>query len=275
MPVTAQWQSFDGTAGGCRAYIASMEPVAEPRPAVIVIQEIWGVEAHIQDVAQRIAAAGYVAIAPDLFAENGVRPDTLAEERLADAKAFLHSLPHSSWHSPEEREKELAKLPADRQNLLRPALQAIFELLQPAKHQALIDMLTSTADFARNSFDKTKGMPVTSIGFCLGGALSCALATRDPKHAGSIIFYGRPPKQGIENIQCPVLGFYGGEDPNITNLIPAFEEEMRAHGKTFEAITYAGAKHAFFNDSNPTYNVTYARDAFARSLQFLNQTTKQ
>jgi carboxymethylenebutenolidase len=39
----------------------------EPRPAVVVIQEWWGLNAHIQDVTQRIADAGFVALAPDLY----------------------------------------------------------------------------------------------------------------------------------------------------------------------------------------------------------------
>lgn len=42
----------------------------EPRPAVIVLQEWWGLNDHIKDVAQRYAAAGYVVLAPDLY--NGV-----------------------------------------------------------------------------------------------------------------------------------------------------------------------------------------------------------
>ncbi|PFP31201.1 hypothetical protein COJ96_01970 [Bacillus sp. AFS073361] len=92
-------------------------------------------------------------------------------------------------------------------------------------------------------------------------------------HAGSIVFYGRPPRQNIANIDCSVLGFYGGEDQNITNLIPDFEEEMKKHEKSFEAIVYPYAQHAFYNDTNPTYHPKYARDAFARTLTFLNRVT--
>lgn len=273
MPVHTEWKVFSGKSGNCRAYIASMERVSEPRPTVIVIQEIWGVEAHIQDVAERFAAAGYVAIAPDLFADNGERPAALNEERLANAKAFLHAIPHTAWFDPEARENAIQQQPADQQDHLRETLDSLFALLNPAQSARFVGILTDTADFARNSFEKTKGKPVTSVGFCMGGALSAVLATKDPQHAGSIVFYGRPPQQGIADIQCPVLGFYGGADPNITELVPAFEQAMEQHGKTFEAVVYPNAPHAFFNDTNPTYNVTYARDAFTRSLGFLNQVT--
>ena len=115
MTVHTEWKIFNGINGSSRAYIASMEPVPALRPTIIIIQEIWGVDAHIQDVTQRFAAAGYVAIAPDLFAVNGIRPEALSEERLAESKAFLHSIPHTSWFNPEERGKgdiEAARSPS-------------------------------------------------------------------------------------------------------------------------------------------------------------------
>jgi len=274
MPVQAEWITFTGASGACRAYVASMEPVTDSRPCVLVLQEIWGVEAHIQDVARRFAAAGYVAVAPDLFATDGVRPEALDEERLAAAKRFLHSIPHSSWFSPEAREQELAALPADRREPIRETLNAQFGMLNPEGHARFADIVADTADYARSRFDKTRGMPVASVGFCMGGMLSAVLATRDPLLAGAVVYYGRPPKQGIGNIRCPILGIYGGDDPNITNLIPAFEEDMKRHGKTFEYVVYPGARHAFFNDTNPTYHAEHARDAFARTLAFLLQVTK-
>jgi len=274
MPVHTEWKTFSGTTATCRVYIASMEAVQEPRPTVIVIQEIWGVEEHIEDVTRRFAEAGYVAIAPDLFAVNGVRPVELSQTRLQVAKSFLHSLPHTAWFDPQEREAAVLKEPSDQQESLRETLNALFGMLSPAQSSRFIDILTDTATYARHSLEGTKGMPVTSVGFCMGGLLSALLATKDPEHAGSIVFYGRPPQRGIEDIPCEILGFYGEEDPNITDLLPDFQEEMKKHGKSLEAVVYAGANHAFFNDTNPTYDVNASRDAFSRSLAFLNRVTK-
>ncbi|WHY64847.1 dienelactone hydrolase family protein [Neobacillus sp. SuZ13] len=273
MSIQSEWQSLNGTNGKISAYISSIEPVNEPQPTVLVIQEIWGVDAHIQNVAERFATAGYVAIAPDLFADQGVRPEELSEEMIAEAKNFLHSIPHTSWFNPSERENAILQQPSEKQETLRTTLNTLFGKLDQSKSETFIRILKDSADYARNLMQKTKGMPVTSVGFCLGGALSAALATQDPNHAGSIVFYGRPPHQNIANIECPVLGFYGGEDKNITNLIPDFEEEMRKHEKSFEAIVYPNAHHAFYNDTNPTYHPKYARDAFARTLTFLNRVT--
>ncbi|WP_280922168.1 dienelactone hydrolase family protein [Ammoniphilus resinae] len=57
--------------------------------------------------------------------------------------------------------------------------------------------------------------------------------------------------------------------------MPDFQEEMKKHGKSLEAVVYPNANHAFFNDTNPTYDVNASRDAFARSLAFLNRVTSQ
>lgn len=275
MPIHAEWMTFSGSKGNCRAYVAALENVSEPQPTVLIIQEIWGVDTHIQDVTQRFAAAGYVAIAPDLFAENGVCRDELKQERLSEAKNFLHSIPHTAWFNPQERESAILNQPYEKQAELRTTLESLFELLSPDKSVKMIDILMDSAAFARSTFEKSKGMPVSSIGFCMGGLLSAVLATRDPQHAGSIVFYGRPPQQGIADIQCPVIGFYGGQDPNITDLVPKLKEEMQKYGKSFDVTIYPNAKHAFFNDTNPTYNVNYSRDAFAKSLVFLNQVTSK
>lgn len=62
--------SFAGTAGALRAYVA--EPAGgEAHPAVIVVQEWWGLDEHIKDVARRFAGEGYFAVAPDLYSRQG------------------------------------------------------------------------------------------------------------------------------------------------------------------------------------------------------------
>ena len=77
------------------AYVS--EPAAKPRGAVVVLQEIFGVNTHIRDVADRFAAAGYLAIAPALFerAERGVElgygPQDMARGKAL--KAAIEALP--------------------------------------------------------------------------------------------------------------------------------------------------------------------------------------
>ena len=72
------------------AYVAYPELAKTPLPAVIVIQEAWGVDAHIEDVTRRFAEAGYVAFAPDVFAKDGKRPEPLSKPRLAELVALVN-----------------------------------------------------------------------------------------------------------------------------------------------------------------------------------------
>src|SRR4051794_40715535 len=51
------------------------DPAGEPHGAVIVIQEIWGLVDHVKDVTDRVAALGYVAVAPDLLGHVGLTPE--------------------------------------------------------------------------------------------------------------------------------------------------------------------------------------------------------
>ena len=103
----------------------------------------------------------------------------------------------------------------------------------------------------------------------MGGGLSAQLACAEPELAAAVIFYGASPAQDdLGGLRCPVLGFYGGEDPRITATVPGLAAAMEAAGKSYEWHVYAGAPHAFFNDTRRSYDVGAARDAWARLLGF-------
>ena len=94
MPVKTEWISY----GSRNGVLAVPERAALPLPAVIVIQEIWGVDEHIEDVTRRIAAAGYAALAPDLWTEHGERPAALRRERVARAAgSSCRGIPPTAW----------------------------------------------------------------------------------------------------------------------------------------------------------------------------------
>ncbi|MDG6997416.1 MAG: dienelactone hydrolase family protein, partial [Nitrososphaerota archaeon] len=62
--------TYRGTERDVQAYLATPKASGEPKPAIIVIHEIWGLVDHIKDVANRFAAQGYVALAPNLFSSD-------------------------------------------------------------------------------------------------------------------------------------------------------------------------------------------------------------
>jgi carboxymethylenebutenolidase len=269
MTVATEWVKY-GEQGEFSGFVARMDRLSGTAPAVIVIQEIWGVDSHIQDVAKRIAQAGYVAFAPDLYAYEGNKADYLQADRLDQAKSFLDAIPSSAWRNPDERKLHMTEMPEDQRERLGQTLEAIFGGHSRARYP---ETVKQAAGFLRGSYFYTKGEGVASVGYCLGGALSGWLACEDPELKGAVVYYGNPPETGkIGSIACPVLGFYGEKDKKISELIPAFADEMKAASKSFEAHIYPGAPHAFFNDTRPSYHPDASRASFARLLGFLFDT---
>ena len=249
------------------AYRVRPEPAGAALPAVVLVQEIWGMDAHIRDLARRFARAGYLALAPDLYAPGGRRPPELEEERILQAKRFLDGIPPSSWWDDAARTAALAELPQPE----RDALTGTFAgLLEPRDTAALVAMLRDAVSFARA--DTGCSGKVGSVGWCNGGALSARLACAEPDLGAAVVFYGASPGlDELSGLSCPVLGFYGGEDPQITDSVPSFAGAMRAAGKSYEWHVYAGVHHAFFNDTRRAYDVDAARHAWARTLTFLEE----
>jgi carboxymethylenebutenolidase len=269
MTIRTEWVRF-GDEQRYSGYRCVPERAAPPLPAVIVIQEAWGVTAHIEDVARRIAAAGYATIAPDLYAEHGARPEPLTNDRLLATGTFLRASPPTVWRDETAREAELAKLPSDEAARLRETFAAMTaNILRLDKHLPALD---ATARYLRTESEASRGQKVGVMGFCMGGSASGLFACHDPELAAAAIFYGMPPAaERVKAIACPVLGFYGENDPFIIGNVPAFVEAMKAAGKSFEHHVYPGVGHAFYNDGGPSYDAGAVRDATPRLLAFFRQ----
>jgi carboxymethylenebutenolidase len=110
--LTTEWLPF-GEGGVWQGYGAWPTRAPDSLPTVMVVQEAWGVDAHIEDVTRRFAAAGYFAFAPDLFSKQGTRPTPLSAERIAETIDFISSLTPAQRGDPASRAAELTKLPAD------------------------------------------------------------------------------------------------------------------------------------------------------------------
>jgi carboxymethylenebutenolidase len=235
-------------------------------PAVIVIHEGWGADGHIRDIAGRIAAAGYLAHVPDLYAHGGARPPELAPDRIDALKRFTDTLPPGGLGNAEVREAALAEMPETERTRIAESLDAMFAgMAAPA--QFVADLRGAVA-YLRDHPD-CNGQ-IGAIGFCMGGGLVGLLACEERALRAGVVYYGTPPPaEGVGGIACPLLGIYGGEDGRITGAVPAFADAMAAAGKRFEQHVYPGAPHAFFNDTRPAYRVGAARDAWARTLAFL------
>lgn len=120
-----------------------------------------------------------------------------------------------------------------------------------------------------NAHPQVQAGKLGSVGFCWGGARSFTLATQSELLKAAVVFYGStPPLEQLASVKCPVLGLYGETDERITSKVPETAEVMQKAGKSFESKIYAGAGHAFFNDTGERYNAEAAKDAWARTLTF-------
>ncbi len=240
-----------------------------PLPAVLVIQEAWGVDRFIESVSHRLALAGYAAFAPDLYAVEGARPPLLTRERVAELQGFVNELPPGVWQDQAKRDAAIEALPEPQRGTIRETHGAFVKALASDAHLPVLEAATA---HLRTEVAATRGQKIASLGFCLGGGLSGKLAVRDRDLAGAVIFYGTSPsEEQVAQIEAPILGLYGGEDARINATIPAFAAAVERHGKRFEQHVYPGAQHAFFNDNRPSYNLPATRDAWVRVLGFLQR----
>ncbi|MHB8417767.1 MAG: dienelactone hydrolase family protein [Myxococcales bacterium] len=255
--------------GQMNGFLARPTRAGSPLPGVLVIQEIWGVDGHIQDVAGRLATAGYVALAPDLFSKGGGRPAVLAEKRVEAAKRFLDTVPPqnlAALMNPSQRDQELERLPKAERRSVGETLGQLFSPERMSRSGEYVqDILTSAQWLRAQPF--CKGRLLGAVGFCMGGGLAAALATEDGALGASVCYYGAPPPaENIPRIHCPVLALYGEDDPRLMPSLPPFEQAMKKVGKELDLHVYPKTPHAFFNDTRASYRVEAARDAWARTL---------
>ncbi|HTL39880.1 MAG TPA: dienelactone hydrolase family protein [Pseudolysinimonas sp.] len=224
------------------------EPTGEPRGAIILIEEIWGLVGHIRDIADRFAAEGYLVLAPDLLSETGMTPEV--GQRLADIR---------SNPDPEVRNSE--------QPVLREVFTAAFS---PEFARVAVDRLRATVDELENEPGIDGRIAV--VGFCFGGTYSYALAAADHRIRAAVPFYGMADPRSVGAISCPVLAFYGDRDERLIAGLPAVTAALGAGGVDATIQRYPDAGHAFFNDTNPlAYRPADAADAWQRTLAFLGE----
>ncbi|GAA1982091.1 hypothetical protein GCM10009817_24190 [Terrabacter lapilli] len=225
------------------------DPEGQPRGAVVVIQEIWGLVDHVKDVADRFAAQGYVAVAPDLLGHVGLTPEVGG--RIFDL--MMRGT----------EEDRLAAQPQMRA-ATTPARQPEFAAWAVPALRHVVDSLVGEP-----GVDGRVGV----VGFCFGGTYAFALAAADDRVRATVPFYGTFPENADPaTIACPVLAFYGEEDHGITDRVPELESRMEQAGVDFSARVYHGVGHAFFNDTSPSkYDPEVAADAWQRTLAFLEE----
>ncbi|MCC6463637.1 MAG: dienelactone hydrolase family protein [Saprospiraceae bacterium] len=111
------------------------------------------------------------------------------------------------------------------------------------------------------------------VGFCWGGAMANNLAVQVPALQAAVAFYGRQPAaEAVPNIKAAVQLHYASLDERVNAGMTAYEEALRAAGKTYEQYVYEGVQHAFHNDTSAArYNKDAAQLAWSRTMAFFEK----
>ncbi len=215
-------EAIDGHA--FNAYRA--RPDGDARAGLVVIQEIFGVNSHIRNVADRFAAEGFDAVAPALFdrtkrgVELGYQPDDVDRGRAIRARV--------------------------------------------STDEALLDV-----DAAIQFLAQTE-RPVAVVGYCWGGSLAWAAATRLQGLSCAVSYYGgQVAEMANEQPSCPVMLHFGETDQSI----PMEQvETVRAEHPALPLFTYP-AGHGFSCDARGSFDAPSAELAFKRTVAFLKTHT--
>lgn len=228
--------------------VAVARPAGESIGGLVLIHEIWGLVAHIEDVADRFAGEGWLVAAPDILSHAGVAPALGTE---------LFALMNS-----DDEEARTAAQPR-----LRDALSG---MRAPEYARWAVAALRATVDWLEGQPGVEGRVAVT--GFCFGGTYAFLLASEDDRVRAVAPFYGTAPSADrIARIGAPVLALYGQHDPALIDALPSVTEAMAGAGVDFETVVYPGSAHAFFNDTGSRYNPEDAADAWARVTRFLRE----
>jgi len=268
-PIESKIVNYQGETGSIEAYLAKPQS-STPRPAIIVIHEIFGLVDHTKDVANRFAEQGYVALAPNLYSGSEPLRSVLTQTNIAALMQFMQTIPASKMRDPIIVQQELAKQPEKNRPSLQETMGLLFGGLPKDK---LTQDLVKALDYLKSQPAVKKGM-IGSVGFCFGGGMSINLACH-AETAACVIFYGENPSpiDLVKNIRGSVLGIYGGEDARINSNLDQLVKAMVEYKKDFEMRIYPGAPHAFFNDtSKATYKPDAAKDAWDMVLRFFART---
>ena len=219
------------------AYLA--EPSgAGPFPVVVVIQEIFGVNDHIRDVAERVAREGYVAIAPAIY-----------HRQVANF--------------------EVGYGPAD--------VELGRQYKVATKADELLNDVQGCINYTQVMANTQSG-GVGCIGFCFGGHVAYLAATLPEVTATASFYGGgiatltpgggAPTITLTPQIKGVLYGFFGQADPLIPNeQVDEIEAMLKAHQVTHQIFRYDGAGHGFFCDRRESYQAEAAADAWAKVKQ--------
>jgi carboxymethylenebutenolidase len=205
-----------------------------PFPVVLVVQEIFGVHEHIQNLTRRLAKSGYYAIAPELYARQG------DVARMTDVQKILRDV--------------VAKV---------PDAQVMSDLDATVAYAADDD-----GDIGRLAITGfCWGGRIVWLYAAHNTHLKAGAAWYGPLVGETSDLKPKNPVDIAAELKIPVLGQSGGADANIKpEHVEAMRKALAAGSSGSEIVVYPGVPHGFNADYRPSYREKEAKEAWARML---------
>ena len=239
--ISSKWVKVHNQDLAIDAYLA-MPEAGGTYPAVVVIQEIFGVNEHIRDITERFAQEGYVAIAPAIY------------QRQAPGFEVGYT----------DEDLEIGR-----------------KYKTKTKANELISDIQATINYLYR-LPQVKSGGVGTIGFCFGGHVVYLAATLEDIAATASFYGAQIatwcPGDGAstishtKDIKGTIYAFFGTEDPLIPNeQTDQIEAELIKHDIPHQVLRYEGASHGFMCDHRDSYNPDAAKDAWTKVLDLFSQ----
>jgi carboxymethylenebutenolidase len=216
--------------GTADAYL--VVPDGGPHPGVLLFPDAFGTRPRIEEMADRIAAAGYAVLAPNLLYRGGRPP-------LVDMAAL---------EDPARRESEFGKL--------MPLLQTFTVEAMNADAEKYLDWFAAQAGVAEE--------PVVITGYCMGGTQALRVIEAFPDRVKAIASFhgGRlatdepdSPHLRVGSITGEVYFGHADQDPSITaEQIKTLEDALDEAGVTYRSEVYEGATHGYTMTDTAAYH---------------------
>src|SRR5712691_3833316 len=217
-PRHQEWVQIKSGSRSVNSFIVYPE-VKSKAMAVVVIHEIFGMTDWVRSVADQLAEAGYIAIAPDLL--SGMGPNGGGSSEFSDRSTVGQAI---------------SKLPPD---------------------QITTD-LNAVADYVAK-FPAANGKVAVAGFCWGGGQAFRFATNRGNLAAAFVFYgTGPDTKEATASIKAPVYGFYAGNDARVGATVPKSQELMKEAGKSYDPVTYEGAGHGFMRAGEDPANTVEA-----------------
>jgi carboxymethylenebutenolidase len=222
-------------------------PATRTGSAIVILPDVRGLHRYYEELAVRFAEVGIEAVAIDYFGR------TAGIGSRGEEFDYAAHVPLTTW----------AGLTAD----ITAAVEYLRSGATPAvaRPVALDDNATSRS--------------IYTIGFCMGGRNAFLSGTLGLGLAGVIGFYGWPvgparndtpaPIETVGQLECPVLGIFGGADQGIQiSAVQAYRDALAQAGADADIVVEPGAPHSFFDRKQPEFQAQ-SDDAWGRVRRFI------